>query len=215
MIRRIGIGTRAGLVVLRQPQPGAADANVGVVRYQLDRRIEIARRGLRVLHRQLDPGAFGVQPAIVRRELDRLGQIIAAAREFMACGKRHAAPAIGNRRGQWRRGIGLVAIVVDRQVEHRPAVIGEEHRMQRVGNVHPVRQEEIRADQHVDAVIAIVAEVTETQFDLLDRLIVADRQAFEGADPGLHHMRPDPARIARLDHAGAVRLDPRACGGGA
>ncbi len=76
-----------------------------------------------------------------------------------------------------------------------------------VGDIHPVRQEEVVAQQHVDA-----AEVSESQAGVVD-FLVGDLQDREGGDPGLDRFAPDSRGVPVRLHARIAGLFT-GCGSG-
>ena len=96
------------------------------------------------------------------------------------------------RRRAWRphrRLIASAAAGAAVQIEHRAAVVGEVELALAVGDVDAVRQKEIGADQHVDVAAIVYRLRTDAQLRVA-HLLVADLEAGERCDPGLHDSPP-------------------------
>src|SRR6185437_16868157 len=73
------------------------------------------------------------------------------------------------------------------QLEHGTAVVGEENLVLLLGDIDAVRQEEVRAEQHV---LAVEAQGGDAQTRVLD-LLAADIEAVKWRDPAFEDAAAD------------------------
>src|SRR5271155_4489127 len=93
------------------------------------------------------------------------------------------------------------------QIEYRTSVISEIQSVLAIGHVDPVREEEIRSNQHVRV---RKIDIGKAQSGIANFLLT-DLEARNRRDVGLDRVPANSPGWARVDYAPGIRLYPRSC----